>query len=484
MTVKITKLNETHLKIDADDGIIREMARQFSFLVPNYQFMSKFRLGMWDGRIKLLHSQTKTMYAGLWEDVAKFCYDEKYDVSISSEFKQTEFSLVEAQKLVASWNVKYEPRDYQYKAFVDAVRLGRATFLSPTASGKSFIIFLLKKYFKDKKMLLVVPTINLVNQMKSDFIEYDLNGEIENDIQLVMGGKEKAVSKNLVISTWQSIFEQPKKYFEQFDIVIVDEAHGAKSDSLVKIMERCTKAAHRYGFTGTLDGALANEMVIKGLFGPLRKIITTKALMDRGDIAQLNIKCIILNYKEETKKQIVKADYASEMNWLFANKKRNKFVENLALSLKGNSLLLFSRIDTHLVPFFEEIKSKTDIPVYMVHGGVDGDEREEIRKIVNKNKNSIIIASFKTFSTGVNIPNLHNIVFVSPSKARINILQSIGRGLRNSEDKTSCTLYDICDDLSYKKWKNYTLKHFIERIKIYESEKFSFKQYQVLLEKD
>ena len=483
MTVRISKLNESYLRIDTDQGILMEMSRHFSFMVSGYQFMPKYRMGIWDGRIRLLNTGNQTIYAGLYEDIVKFCQNEKYDITLSSDFKQNDFSKVEAEKLVKEWNVKYVPRDYQLKAFIDAIRLKRATFLSPTASGKSFIIFLIYKYFSDKKTLLIVPNINLVNQMKSDFMEYDLNGEVKKNIQLIMGGKEKIISKPLVISTWQSIYKQPKKYFEQFDVVIVDEAHGAKANEMVKIMERCTKAQYRYGFTGTLDGSLANEMVIKGLFGPLRIVTTTKKLMDRGDVATLKIKSIVLNYKDETKKVIVKGKYPDELKWLFSNKKRNKFIENLALSLEGNTMIIFSRVGSHLVPFFEELQKKAKVPVYMVHGGVDGDEREEIRKIVNTHKSSITIASMRTFSKGVNIPNLNNLIFASPSKAIIDILQSIGRILRLGENKTSCTAYDIADDLSYKKWKNYAFKHYIERLKIYESQKFDYKQYQVMLEK-
>jgi superfamily II DNA or RNA helicase len=122
---------------------------------------------------------------------------------------------------------------------------------------------------------------------------------------------------------------------------------------------------------------------------------------------------------------------------------------------------------------------KHPLPVYYVSGEVDGEDREEIRKIVNTHKKSITVASVGTFSKGVNIPNLHNIIVASPSKSQIRVLQSIGRGLRKTNSKLACEVYDLADDLSTSKKPNYTYKHFAERLQMYMAEDFPYKVYKI-----
>lgn len=480
--IKLSKYNETFMKIDCSPSVLKEIQEKYTFMVPGAKFTPKFRLGVWDGKIRLVDSKRKLLYAGLYEDLIKFNKSQNYQSLVSTEFAQKEFSEIEALELIKSWNVKYTPKDYQLKAFIDAIRLQRALFLSVTASGKSFIIYLIMKYFEPKKKLLIVPTINLLNQMKSDFMEYDLNNTIEKEIQIIKGGETKDITKNLVISTWQSIYKMPKEWFDQFDVVIGDEADECTAKSLKHILESLTKSKNRYGFTGTLNDENVHQLVLIGLFGPLRVVSTYEKLMKRGDIADLKIKCITFNYKEETKKSVKKAQYEDEIDWIFKNPRRNRFIENLALSLKGNTLVIFSRIE-HGETLYNNSKPRNKFDTYLVHGKIDDEDREIIRKIINSHEQSLTFASSKTFSRGINIPNLHNIIFASPSKSRRTVLQSIGRGLRTGEFKTNCSLYDLSDDLSHKSWKNHTLKHFIERIKIYEMENFNYKTYQVLLEK-
>ena len=176
-----------------------------------------------------------------------------------------------------------------------------------------------------------------------------------------------------------------------------------------------------------------------------------------------------------------KANYQDELDYLVRSDARNRFIKNLALSLEGNTLLLFQFVEKHGHVLHEMIKRETNRPVYYVHGGVDGDEREDIRKIVETQTDTIIVASSGTFSTGINIRNLHNIIFGSPSKSKIRNLQSIGRGLRKSDSKSIATLYDIADDLTHGNRKNYTILHFVERMKIYNEEQFEYKIYPVNL---
>ena len=359
----------------------------------------------------------------------------------------------------------------------------RALLLSPTASGKSLIIYLLFRQlheYQNLKGLIIVPTTSLVEQLYSDFGDYN-NGEMLN-VHRIYQGKEKETDKPLTISTWQSLYKMPKEYFEQFDYVIGDEAHNFKAQSLTSILTNCVNAKYRIGLTGTLDGTKTHKLVLEGLFGPVRKVITTNELIQQKVVSQFEIKCLVLKHSDEIAKELKSKTYAEEIQYLILNESRNKFIKNLAVSLGTNTLVLYQMVDKHGKILYDMIRNTErigDRKVFFVHGGVDASDREEIRRIMEIEKDAIVVASFGTFSTGINIRNLHNIIFAMPTKSSIRTLQSIGRGLRQSEGKEIATLYDIADDLRVGKHMNYTLKHFVERTKIYNEEQFPFKIYKI-----
>ena len=317
--------------------------------------------------------------------------------------------------------------------------------------------------------------------MYTDFQSYGYDSE--KHCHRIYSGEEKEVDKPITITTWQSIYKLPESWFDKFDIVIGDEAHLFKAKSLTSIMEKLVDCQYRFGFTGTLDGAQTHKLVLEGLFGPVKKVTTTKELIDQKHLSAFKIKCIILRHPDHVCKDILKKKYQDEMDYIVSCEQRNKFIRNLILSLKGNTLLLFQYIEKHGRILYNDMQKEIQEgrPVYFVHGGVEGEDRENIRRLVEMDQNAVIIASYGTFSTGINIRNLHNIIFASPSKSRIRNLQSIGRGLRLGENKEECTLFDIADDMSINSKKNHTLMHFIERIKIYNEEKFENKIYTVKL---
>jgi superfamily II DNA or RNA helicase len=337
------------------------------------------------------------------------------------------------------------------------------------------------------KGLVIVPRVQLAQQLYSDWCQYSrLNGfDVEQKVSVIYAGKDKSATGRVTISTWRSLFELPPEYFEQFTYVIGDEAHEFKAKSLTYIMNSCVNAWDRTGLTGTLDGTVTNKMVLEGLFGPAQKIISSKELMNQGAIAKLNpIKVLLLKHSKEKCKipKVTESDYENEIQYLIGSEERNNFITNLALSLKGNTLLLYQRVANHGVVLHDLLKAKKK-NVYLIHGGIEMDEREEIRRIVESETDAIIVASYGTFSTGINIRNLHNVIFASPSKSRIRNLQSIGRGLRIGDSKDSATLFDIADDLRANPNgpANFTYNHMEERLKIYISEKFPYKMYNIQL---
>ena len=476
--IQVEKLDEVYLKVTCEPGIMMEMSEFFTFTVPGAKFMPAFRNKVWDGKIRLLNALTGQIYVGLLLYIEEFCKSRNYDIEYLSDFSLEEFSLKEAKDFVEKLKPAMQPRDYQLDAFVHAVRERRALLLSPTASGKSFIIYLLVRYYA-KRTLIIVPTTSLVSQLASDFADYGFQSD--RFVHRVFAGQDKGTDKPITITTWQSIYKLPKQFFDSFDVVIGDEAHLFKAKSLTSILTKLSGCRYRFGFTGTLDGTQTHKLVLEGLFGPVRKVTTTKELIDQKHLAEFKIKGIVLSYPDEVRKMMARAnDYQSELDYIVKLTKRNMFIRNLALSLEGNTLILYQFVEKQGM-YLANILGNNDRSVYFVSGDVSGNHREEIRKVVENESNAIIVASFGTFSTGVNIKNLHNIIFASPSKSRVRNLQSIGRGLRKSDTKSSATLYDIADDMSWKGRKNYTLLHFMERVKIYNEEKFKYKLYKVSL---
>ena len=490
----IRKYNEVYVKISCEKHIAQELSEYFTFFVPGYQFVPAFRNRIWDGKIRLFNLKNYLIYSGLLSYIEEFCQEREY----TFEYDETraniedEFSIYKAKKFadslnLQSRNIPIEVRDYQIDAFVHAMQRKKCLLLSPTASGKSLIIYLLYRQFLDYqglKGLIIVPTTSLVEQLYNDFIDYSsANGfDVETNVHRVYQGRDKHSNKSLVISTWQSLYQLPKEYFEQYDYIIGDEAHLFKAQSLTTIMTSAINTKYRIGLTGTLDGTKTHKLVLEGLFGQVKKVTTTKELIENKQLSDFEIKCLILKYSDELAEEMKDKTYQEEIEFLITNEPRNKFIKNLAVSLGTNTLVLYQMVEKHGKILYDMIcntEKLGDRKVFFVHGGVDTEDRESIRAIMEKEKDAIVVASFGTFSTGINIRNLHNIIFASPSKSRVRNLQSIGRGLRQSENKTKAVLYDIADDLRYKKHMNFTLRHFVERVKIYTEEKFPFKIYNI-----
>jgi len=488
--VNVSKKNEVYLQIDADPSILLEMSEFFTFTVPGAQFTPMYRAKMWDGKIRLLNVMTKELYVGLHEYVKDFC--ERNGYTFQNNIKNNIDDISSLESFVEKLNLhsngkKIEIRDYQLEGVRKTLQKGRTLLLSPTASGKSLIIYTLVRWHQqfNRKQLVIVPTTSLVEQMYGDFEDYSQKDDwgVSYNCKRIYSGKEKVNDVPVVISTWQSIYKMPKSYFEEFDVIYGDEAHLFKSKSLTSILNKCVKAEYRIGTTGTLDGTKTHRLVLEGLFGPVHKVTTTRKLMDENKLANLKITCLQLDYTDEEKQLCKKFKYQEEIDWLVTHPKRNNFIRNLVLDQKGNSLVLFQFVEKHGKVLYDLLKEKDpERKIFFVHGGVDAEDREDIRAITEQEDGAIIVASYGTFSTGINIRNLHNIVFASPSKSRIRNLQSIGRGLRLGEQKTKCKLYDIGDNLSWKNHKNYILLHLIERVKIYNEEGFDYKLLTVPLD--
>ena len=475
----IEKKDEVYLTIDAESDIRRELSEFFTFEVPGYKFMPQYRNRYWDGKIRLFKYAKGEIYYGLLPYVKKFCEDNNIQVITKIKENNKPLDKIECAKFCKALNIPLQIRDYQFNAFYHAIQEDRCLLLSPTASGKSLIAYLILRFQllrlkerKANKVLIIVPTTSLVEQLYKDFRDYGYNVK---HIHRIYQGHEKDTTKRVVISTWQSVYKLPKKWFADFGVVIGDEAHLFKSQSLTTIMTKMTNCKYRIGMTGTLDGSKTHKLVLEGLFGAVNRVAQTTDLIEKKQLAKFKIHCLILQHGKNARDYLKDKTYQEEMDYLCASKSRNNYIKNLCVGLQGNTLCLFQYVEKHGKVLEELIRLKDpERKVFFVYGGVNADEREEIRAITEKSDSAIIVASYGTFSTGINIKNLHNIVFASPSKSRIRNLQSIGRVLRKGDNKTKATLYDLADDISYKSRKNYTLNHMIERVKIYSEENFNY----------
>jgi superfamily II DNA or RNA helicase len=480
----IRKKNEVYLKVTAEPHINYELADFFCFEVESAKFMQKNkRYKGWDGMIRLYSPGTGEIYCGLvsylteWAKERGYTYEFEECKFFGHPEEKNEFITPEGvASFVRSLNLPHRVRDYQYKAIYEALRYNRRLLLSPTASGKSLMIYSLVRYHvnANRNVLIVVPTTSLVEQMYKDFEEYGWMAS--KYCHRIYAGQEKYTDHSVVITTWQSVYKEPRRWFDRFEVVIGDEAHLFKAKSLTSLMSKLHECKYRVGFTGTLDGANANQLVLEGVFGRCSQVTRTSELMKAGHVAKLKVKVIVLKHEEK-----LFEGYQDEIDYLVEHSGRNKFLRNLAKDLKGNTLVLFNYVDRHGIPLYEMINSNTDRPVHLVHGGVNVDDREEIRRLTEKSDDAIIVASYGTFSTGINIKKLHNVIFASPSKSRVRNLQSIGRVLRKGENKSQATLYDIADDISTDRGNNYTLNHLMERVKVYNEEKFNYEIIEVKL---
>lgn len=509
--VYIEKFNDVHIRIHASMGIREQIEEVFKFRPDNYQFSPKYKAGWWDGYIKMFNAHTCLMYAGLLKQMVAHCRRYSYSVYVDPRLvdfgdqtlESTEDWFTNVLKPTTDEGTPLEIRDYQMESIQKSLKFKRVLLESATNSGKSSVIYaILSWLFEHEKInaaLIVVPTIDLVEQMYSDFDEYSQNNDFNSKewVHRIYGGKEKWTDKPIVVSTWQSIKDMPDEWFRQFGCVIGDEAHGCEAPSLVKIMKNMPNCPYRIGMSGSLSDFEGSMLTLQGLFGPHIKIITAKEMIDRGYSTPMTINGVMLEYGQDERKELNKgkreiskankilkeagkkhnknAEYVLECEFLMAHRERRKFIRNLSVTREGNTLVLF-RFEKHGIETYDDIQKVTsdDRPVFLVYGKVKGKVRKQVREIMDQYTNAIVVASYGTFSTGINIKSLQHLIMAFPYKSKIKIVQSLGRMLRKFKGKDMVYIWDICDDLQWKSKANYAKDQFLQRLMIYRKEQHSY----------
>ena len=482
--IVITKLNESFIRIECDPDIAYELSEAFTFEVPGAKFAPLYRAGAWDGKIRIFNLGKRTMPYGLLEEIKKFGTERNYNVIDDVGCTSTTLTLAEVMDYTNSLGLMNRApsiivRDYQYAGIHTALKNKRGILCAATGAGKSLILGVICRYLTEElnlRVLIIVPTIGLTTQLKADFADYfhHTGWSADDNVHCISAGVDKKVTKPITISTFQSIYKMNSDWLNLFGCMIADEAHKVIAKTITGIFEKATAVEYKLGCTGTLHDMKCNMLVMKGITGPVYDIASTAVLIENKQLVPLDIKAIVLNYPKETCKMMKKVEYDDEINFIVTNSKRTKFVANLALKCKGTTLVLFRFVDKQGIPLYNLISERsTDRNIHYIDGGVKGSERETIRNEANTT-DDIIVASFATFATGVNLPAIENIIFAHPTKSPITILQSIGRGLRLKDGKLKCTLYDIADNLTNGRTPNTTYRHLGDRLKTYTQTGFSF----------
>jgi superfamily II DNA or RNA helicase len=465
----ICPVNDVWVRIDCDDAISRELSDYFTFDVPGAHWMPASKKG-WDRKIRLFKLRTHTLYRGLLPRIYEFAAQRDYEVVNTVPTPDPLWKADALDEFLADMQLPFPLRDYQYAALRAMLDHERGIVLSPTGSGKSYVMYLLTALLSDVKTLIVVPTLGLVQQMVGDFASY---GYTEN-IHIIQGGTSKATDTQVTVSTWQSIYELPASYFDQFGCVMVDEVHLAKSKSIAGLMEKCVSVPYRFGFTGTLDNMQCHRLILEGLFGSVTRVATTNELVKKKQLTPPRVIVCVLEYPEAVRKQLRRCEYVDEINFLVGSGPRNKFLALLCREQKANTLLLFQLVAKHGAALYARVKQTLDKNrnVWYIDGNVDAEIRDDIRRKMGDDTDSVLLASYGTMQLGVNVPSLCNLILAHPSRSIVRVLQSIGRILRLNEGKTSAVIYDVVDDLRIGAYQNHTWKQAEARMAFYAAEKF------------
>lgn len=482
--MRVSKLNEVYLRVETDYEETVAFRNYTSFFAPNFQYNPKFKAHMWDGKISYFDARTRMLPQGLFYMAEEFCKSYERPLELSSEMfeKRNPVSVEEVNEFAKKLEMPFAPRDYQAEEVSAAMTNAKGVVVSATGSGKSLVIYLIIRMIMEEtngKILLVVPKVSLVEQMYSDFVSYGWK-EQEDFVEKLYSGMNPTFKKRVLITTYQSIMRKAPSFFEDFTAILNDEAHSVKSTELQKIAKQCVNAKFRLGFTGTLPKEVCDNLNICGMLGPKIYELKSKELMKEGILSKIVVANIFIKYPEEIAKLGRNRSYPEEVDLVEKSEQRMQVFDYILKNLPSgqNTLILVNHLD-HLERLKEHLISAfgDKMRICEINGKTDPQKREQLRKDMDEKRNVVMVATYGTMSTGVNIHKIHNVIFGSSSKSEIRVLQSIGRGLRTHKSKEKLVLWDLVDDFSYvsrngKLKQNYMFKHWDERVHYYKEQEF------------
>lgn len=495
--------------VEYDDELdLRQIEISFTREVKNAHFRKKFNKG-WDGKIEFFRKKA-FLPVGLWHELLSVSKQYNLGVTIDGldrvidlNFKFDDFKawVDEFFKDGIGGDPNKKPRPYQIESAFKIVKFRRSSQEIATSAGKTFIVFMALAYMRAhglcSKFLMIVPNTTLVVQGLEDFQDYG-GYRVGMKFQQIHGGEREDLRSeaNVVIGTYQSLVKKEADFLSKFDCVFVDEAHQTPAKSIKEIISKCAGAKFRFGLSGTLTAAgkeTADYFTTQMCLGPMVMSISPDFLFRNSYATPVDIKIVRMNYlNDETRDQLMRLRqtrtdlegsdlYNLEKKLVIRSRERLNFVVDFILKTTKNSLVLFQSVEeAYGKAIFDMIREKSaDKEVFYIDGSTKDDLREEYKRRMEEGENRILIASFGTLSTGVSIRNLHTIFLVESYKSENIIKQSLGRMMRQHEDKEVAIVIDFVDDFSVNGKMNFLMKHSEERIKIYEKEKFPYKIYNV-----
>ena len=484
----------------ADEIELEQLIFSLKKRIRGWFFNPLVKKKIWDGYVYFC--KNNFIPIGLWGEVIRLgeTYNFPVDIQGLDRIIDVNFDEEDFKAWVEDFfsdHPKYKPRDYQIDSASAILKHRLCTSEIATSAGKTLITFLVYGYLKSRgtiqKMLVIVPNTTLVMQMKDDWEDYN-NNKIENlYIRQVYGGaKDNDPKADVIVGTFHSLTKKTLDYYKGVNVVFVDECHQTKTTSVKNVIEKCKDSEYRFGLSGTVqEDNSADFSTIVALLGPMVKSIPPKFLFKEGYATPVKFKIIVLDYKNEEirsklydvrrGKQIEGSQIlALEKNVVLQSRARFNFIMNLVSKMSKNTLVLFSNVkDQHGKRMYDWLRENTHKTCFYVDGSVSKEHRDFYKKEMESGDNKILIASFTTFSTGISIKNIHNIVFTESYKSEIIVKQSIGRGMRQLEGKNSFNIIDIVDDLSYQKHSNFLYKHGKARLEFYKQYSTDIKIHRV-----
>jgi superfamily II DNA or RNA helicase len=461
--------------------------------IDGWRFHPLVKKKVWDGNISFI--KRNKIPSGLWKEVVDIC--KEYDLPLSingvTEIFDTNIDEVTFREWVSDFFSEHpdiKPREYQIDAAFKILKYRRCLAELATSAGKTLISFMVIAYLMEKlekkKILFIVPNVQLVLQATGDFEQYDFKSRVQLKVQQIYSGVKIRKSSNIVIGTYQSLVKKEADYFEQFDVVMIDETHKAKAASIQKITDKCWHCDYRFGLSGTIPKrGTVDRLTLMSAMGPLVTQVRAAQLQEEGHISNCKVIQLQMEYATDEQKDAfwqLSRNYADrknlfslEQNFINQSDKRLDFICKVIGKTNSNSLVLFHKI-AYGEKIYNKLREITDKKIYYVDGTISKDIREEFKQRMERGEDVIIVASYGTFSTGISINKIHNIFFAESFKSEVIIRQSIGRGLRKHHTKSHVKIYDFVDDFRYtndgSEWLNYVYRHGIERRKIYKEQKF------------
>lgn len=497
LKVYLKKDSNTYIKVIAESKIVYDKIYDYfsfktdaGFLKSNKYAPSSF----FNTYTRLFNKRTNKIYIGLLNQIVLFCQKNDFDTHIDPALIESFHDDTFDEKYVENWistlnlssnGEKIFTRDFQTTLIKKVIENKRLVGLSATSSGKSLVIYVLLRWFieqsrilnddENKKILIIVPSVVLVNQLYNDFLDYSkLNKfDVAKYVAKIYAGKDRNTDHRIKISTWQSLQELPDEYFEDFSVVICDEVHKAKAKVLTDIIRKCYNTEYRVGLTGSLDNNPINKIIITGLFGQVHKIINAKDLIDMGAAAKPVITINILEHTEKMPSNDLA--YNDEVAYFRNSESRSDYIIDLLKTMQGNTMILAVNVGEMILPLSEKISEMLpDKNVMTIYGGTDVESRIDIRDRLESTDNNVLVCSYETVGTGFSVKNIQNMIFAQSYKSIIKIVQAIGRGIRIKSGKTKVFIHDIIDVFS-EKMNTYSYAHGVERMRIYRSEGHDFK---------